>query len=272
MGAVVACLKHVALRVRADPLTGAVRAEPHATGMSDADRAALEWALRLGEAWGWEVVAATAGPPPSDAVLYDALAAGAGRAVRVALPADAASSAVARALARALPDADVFVCGDHSLDRGSGSMPAFLAAARDAAQALGLVSLAPADAGTVTAERRLDGGRRERLRVHAPAVLSVESGTARLRRAPLTSLVTAETVTVVEGPSVVRREPSGHVGPFRPRPRVLPGPDPSLPPRERVLALTGALSERTPPRMVTASPEEAADELVRYLRDNGYLP
>jgi electron transfer flavoprotein alpha/beta subunit len=61
-GTVVACLKHVALRVRVDPLTGDVSAEPHATGMSDADRAALEWALRLGEHWGRDVVAVTAGP------------------------------------------------------------------------------------------------------------------------------------------------------------------------------------------------------------------
>jgi electron transfer flavoprotein beta subunit len=272
-GTVVACLKHVALRVRVDPLTGDVSAEPHATGMSDADRAALEWALRLGEHWGRDVVAVTAGPAAAAGVLRTALAAGASRAVRADLPVDAASDSVAAALAAAVPDGEVWLCGDHSLDRGSGSAPAFLAAQVDAAQALGLVYLEPAGDGVLTAERRLDGARRERLRVPAPAVLSVESATARLRRAPLPALVDtrAADIAVTPAPSAVRREPAGHVRPFRPRARSLPGPDPALPARERLLVLTGALSERTPPRLVTAGPEEAADELVRFLRDTGYL-
>lgn len=272
-GTVVACLKHVALRVRVDPLTGDVSAEPHATGMSDADRAALEWALRLGEHWGSDVVAVTAGPAAAAGVLRTALAAGASRAVRADLPADAASDSVAAALAAGVPDGEVWLCGDHSLDRGSGSVPAFLAAQVDAAQALGLVYLEPAGDGVLTAERRLDGARRERLRVPAPAVLSVESATARLRRAPLPALVDTRTadIAVTPAPSGVRREPAGHVGPFRPRARSLPGPDPALPARERLLVLTGALSERTPPRLVTAGPEQAADELLRFLRDTGYL-
>ena len=58
--------------------------------------------------------------------------------------------------------------------------------------------------------------------------------------------------------------------PYRPRPKTLP-PPPGASPRDRLLALTGALSDRTPPRVVRASPEEAADELIRYLKDQGYL-
>ena len=54
-----------------------------AAGASDADQAALEWALRAAEAWGAEVLAVTAGPPAAEAVLRHALAAGAARAVRV---------------------------------------------------------------------------------------------------------------------------------------------------------------------------------------------
>jgi electron transfer flavoprotein beta subunit len=43
-------------------------------------------------------------------------------------------------------------------------------------------------------------------------------------------------------------------------------------PRTRVLALTGALVEREPPRVVTpASAAEAADELLGFLRQHGYL-
>src|SRR5581483_670425 len=128
-------------------------------------------------------------------------------------------------------------------DRGSGSVPAFLAAELGAAQALGLVSLS-ADAasdgaasdgaasdGAVLAERRLDRGARERLRVPLPAVCSVEGASARLRRAALP----------------VR------TGPFRPRARALPAPaSPSA--RERVLELTGALSHREPPQTLYLEP------------------
>ncbi len=272
-GPVAVAVKRVHLRVRVDPLSGAVTPEPHAAGMSEADAAALEWALRAGEAWGREVVAVTAGPAESADVLRTALSAGAHRAVRVDLPADAASDAVATALATAVPDAALWCCGDHSLDRGSGSVPAFLAGATGAAQALGVVRLELGRAGRLALERRLDGGRRERLQVRAPAVVSVEAGTARLRRAPLGRLVEADAAAleVLPGPGSYRRAPEGTVGPYRPRPRALPGPDPALPPRQRILALTGALTDRTPPRLVTATPDEAADELLRYLRDTGYL-
>jgi electron transfer flavoprotein beta subunit len=42
--------------------------------------------------------------------------------------------------------------------------------------------------------------------------------------------------------------------------------------RERLLALTGALVERTPPTLLhPASAGEAADALIAYLRRHGYL-
>ena len=52
---------------------------------------------------------------------------------------------------------------------------------------------------------------------------------------------------------------------------MLPGPDPSAPVTERIVALTGALSERTPPRKVVAEPDEAAEAIVEQLRAWGYL-
>jgi hypothetical protein len=52
---------------------------------------------------------------------------------------------------------------------------------------------------------------------------------------------------------------------------VLNGPDPHLPPRERLLTLSGALTVFDPPRVVVASPEEAADEILSFLGARGYL-
>lgn len=275
VGFVAAALKHVPLRTRVDPLTGAATIE--ARGASDADLAALEWALRLGGRWSFPVVAVTGGPPGADAILREAAAAGAARLVRVDLAEGASSHAVASALAPALAGAALVCCGDASLDRGSGAVPAFLAHELRAGQALGVIALESTGRGTLLATRRLDRGRRELLRVTAPAVVSVEAAGVRLRRAALPAVLAARdaavevlTASMDETPAtnrvrIVRR------GPYRPRARILPapaGPDA----RARVLSLTGALAERTPPRMLTVDPEAGADELIAYLREAGYAP
>jgi electron transfer flavoprotein beta subunit len=268
---VVACLKWVDHKPDVDPLTGAVQTDWRTSGMSDADRAALEWALRLGAAWGSPVVAMTAGPAPAGAVLAEALSVGAARAVRVDLPADAPSDVVAASIARSVRGvAHAVLCGVWSLDRGSGSVPAFLAAELGAAQALGLVSLSPSE-GSVLAERRLDRGARERLRVPLPAVCSVEGASARLRRASLPGVLaaTAAGIDVVAGTPVEGRAPV-RTGPFRPRARELPAPA-AASARERVLALTGVLTHREPPQTLVLTPGQAADALLARLEGWGYF-
>jgi len=284
------CLKWVDHRPEVDALTGAVHHDARTSGASAADLAALEWALRLATTWRSDVVAITAGAPSSEPLLREALAVGAARAARVDLAPDAPSEVVAGALAGALTTLvpaglDVVTCGAWSLDRGSGSVPAFLAAHLGAAQALGLVTMSfTAEAtGELRAERRLDGGRRERLRAPTPAVVSVEGGSARLRRAPLDGVLDARTMTIdvlaADGTGPTRRHGLGpargsravRTRPFRPRARVLLAPSPELSARERVLALTGALSQRTPPQRLVLGAPEAADKLLGQLREWGYL-
>ena len=271
---VVACLKWVDRRAGADPLTGEVRTDPRTSGASAADDAALEWALRFGEARGEPVVAVTAGAAAADAVLHGALAAGAASAVRAELAPDRPSAEVATALVAALRAVDVapslVLCGVWSLDRGSGSVPAFLAAELGCAQALGLVTLEVGD-GPILAERRLDRGWRERVRVPRPAVCSVEAASARLRRASLPGVLrgAASAVTVVRsgrpgpplGPAVLR--------PYRPRARELPAPAAAAA-RERILALTGILTDRDPPQTLVLDPPAAADALLAKLEVWGY--
>lgn len=277
-------MKWVPLHVEVDPITGSVDADARFAGASAADRAALEWGLSLAEATGGQVVVATAGPADAESVLRDALACGARRAVRVDAPPGAASDVVAGVLAGALGVADLTFAGDHSLDRGSGSVPGFLAAELGCAQALGLVrvELDPGDGGagtdggsvTVRATRRLDHGRREVLRVTGPAVLSFEGGTAELRRAPLAAVLAARSTPIEVVPWSGGAEPRVRItrrAPYRPRPRALPAPAADLTPRERVLSLTGALVERTPPQTVVADTDEAATLILDQLRAWGYL-
>jgi electron transfer flavoprotein beta subunit len=263
-------LKRVDLRPVVDPLTGAITADEHG-GMSAADECALELALRQAERGGTGVLAVSAGGPAAELVLRQAVEAGAVRAVHIELPFEAPSAAVAEALAAHVEGCSWVWCGVHSLDRGSGSVPAFVAGHLGAVQALGVASVVPEEAGALVVERRLDGGRREVLRVDAPAVISVEAGVARLRRAPLASAIAARRAVIERRHVTVPEQSPTRRRAYRPRARVLLGPDPSLPPRERAAALAGVHSQRRAPRVVCADSEEAVDELLSFLRDRSYV-
>lgn len=249
------------------------------SGVSAADEAALEVALTIadhadaaGTAETSEVRVLCLGPASADDVLRDALAAGATSAVRVDASTELDSHVVAVALAEHLGDQDLVVCGDYSLDRGTGSVPAFLADELSSAQALGLLEVrVPAD-GTSTALRvirRLDGGRREILDVVPPAVLSVEGSAASLRRASLAASLAARTAPIetVRGPH--GRLPEAEVHPYRPRARVLPAPAGGSLDRVRQILDVGGSDVHA--ELLTLDPPAAAAKILEQLRDWGYL-
>ena len=288
MTVIVAALGWSWRETEVDPLTGAVRADRRDRGPTQSELAALEHALRLAERWDAQVVAATVGPPEADAMLRDALAAGAAQGLRVepaswtAAPRPAglvggeqeAAAALAAALRHHYGMPALVLCGDRTADRATGSFPAFLAASLSAAQALGCVQLKPAEDRALLVHRRLDGGRREVLIVRPPAVVSVEAAGVRLRRAGLLATLASEkaAITVAATPAAAAPRRIRVLGahPYRPRPRELAGPSGSA--LHRTLELTGALVERTPPTVLgPLSPGPAADELLGYLRRHGYL-
>ena len=288
MTVIVAALSWSWRETEIHPLTGAVSADRRDRGPGQSELAALEHALRLGQRQGIRVVAATVGPAEANAMLRDALAAGAADALRVepatwtAGPRPAglvggeqeSAGALAAALREHYGVPDLVLCGDRSADRATGSFPAFLAASLGAAQALGVVRIEPLDDGVLRVHRRLDGGRREVLLVRRPAVVSVEAAGVRLRRAALpATLASAEaTITVARlaAAAATRRIRVLGTHPYRPRPHELPAPSGTA--LRRMLELTGALMERTPPTVIGPHPPgQAADELLAYLRRHGYL-
>lgn len=261
-------------RVEVDPLTGALGGGHR--GESPAEHAALEHALRLAERTGGRVHAITAGPAEAEEGLREALAAGAHHATRVDLDtpleptALAHNGSTAEALAAALPESDLVLCGDRSTDGGTGATPAFLAAHLGAAQALGVVHL-ELDGQRVLAHRRLDRGAREVLRLPSRAVVSVEGG-LRLRRASLPAFLAAQEAEIEVVPSTPEASGADVASsrPRRPRAREYPPPGGESA-HNRVLELTGALVDRTPPTVVgPLDPAEAADELLAYLERHGY--
>lgn len=287
-------------------------------GISAADAAALEWALRIGEAGhstgsSLDVIAITVGPPEAEAALRDALACGAAAAIRVStgdasgdgpgLTSEQVAALIVAACQRAGHVPGTVVCGDYSLDRGTGSVPAYLADLLGAEQALGLIGLEigleiPGDA--ITATRRLDGGRRERLAISppgtAPAVLSVEGGTATLRRAPLAAALRAKqaAITVLDPaglvsgallPGALLPGTLGHDAqvtrrPYRPRARELAAPvgAQAIDRVQAVLGVAGAAgtsgaaggaSDHRSTEVL--EPAAAADRIIDALRAWGYL-
>lgn len=248
------------------------------SGVSAADEAALEVALGIADradatsgAPPSEVTVICLGPPSADDVLREAMAAGATAAIRVDASTELDSQVVAVALAEHLGDRDLVVCGDYSLDRGTGSVPAFLADELSMAQALGLleVGLDRDDAGALRVVRRLDGGRREILDVTPPAVLSVEGSAASLRRASLAASLAARTapVVMVRGPH--GRLPEAEIHPYRPRARVLPAPTGGSLDRVRQILDVGGSDIHA--ELVTLDAPAAASKIIDQLRSWGYL-
>ncbi len=270
-------MKWVSLRPDIDALTGAVHIDDRWSGPSLADQAALEIALRMGEARNTSVHVVTVGPPSADTMLRDALAVGATSATRIecATSGQPTSASVAAALANEIGrlNPSMVLCGDWSLDRGSGSVPPFLAAELDIGQACGLIAILDEPNQPLRAQRRLDGGRREHLQINGPAVLSVEGAVATLRRASLAATLAAQrtviTVTNPNQPLATEATPQ-RSGPFRPRARVLDGPSTSETPRARIETLTGALANRNPPRKLVVDPETAATAILTQLHAWGY--
>ncbi|UDY37761.1 mycofactocin-associated electron transfer flavoprotein beta subunit [Dermatobacter hominis] len=277
---VAACTKWVDLRPEVDPVHGTVVATGRGGGFSAADHSAVEVALRLADAWDGEVVVICAGPVEAEDGLRELLAAGASRAVRIDVG-DAhgdelgvhTGEGAAAQLGPVLRElrAEVVVCGDVSTDLGSGTVPAYLAHHLDAAQALGLLSVEVGERGRVRAVRRLDGGRREVLDVAAPAVLSVEGAVAELRRAPLSAALAARDAAVdVRMARPARAGDPPRLRPWRPPARAVapPAGEHAL---DRVVQLTGALVDRTPPRTLELEPAAAAEAILEQLRTWGYL-
>lgn len=266
---IVVCLKYV--------FQASEPGDARFAGMSLADHAALELALQWAAHIGGAVTAITVGPTAAESPLREALACGVTTAIRIDAPTDASSARVAAMIASVVNGAAWVWCGDYSIDNGSGSVPGFLAAALNSRQVLGVVEVAFNGAG-LTATRRLDGGRREVLDVSAPAVISVEGATARLRRASLSATRVAATAHIEVAAPTTATPPtttstSQHtVQPYRPRARALASPA-SADALDRVRSLTSTNSGvgSLVHDVETLAPTEAAARIVRALREWGYL-
>jgi electron transfer flavoprotein beta subunit len=238
---------------------------------SASDQAALEVALQRAKQLSAHVRVVSIAPVAARTHLVALCASGAHELIHIAAEGQSSSAHVAHELAQHLQDCASVWCGDYSLDRGSGSVPAFLASTLGAQQALGIVGMTPStSAHSLDLLRRLDAGRREIVRVVEPFIASVEGSLATLRRASLASTL-RPTVNIINASLVSHSALSlGDFSPFRPRPRTVKAPagETAL---DRIKAATSANSPQKHSEIVALAPEAAAQRIVEQLTEWGYL-
>ncbi|MFP5378263.1 MAG: electron transfer flavoprotein subunit beta/FixA family protein [Vicinamibacteria bacterium] len=214
--------------------------------MNEPDAYALEEGLRLREKHGGEVVVVSAGPARVQQVIREALARGADRAIHVegdALGAGDAAMAAA-ALAGAMGDEkfDLVLTGLQSDDQGHAQFGPVLAERLGMPHSTIIMEVQVQDA-SLRVKRELEGGWFQYLQMPLPALLTIQSGINQLRYATLKGIMAAKKKEI----------------------RKVAPPD-GVASRQKVRALYLPQKQKQTV-MITGSPAEAAQELVRRLRE-----
>jgi len=216
------------------------------------DEFAVEEALRLRERLGGTVTLVALGPERVVQALKDMLALGADEAVHVWDPAfaglDARGTAlVLAAAARKLPYQMIWT-GWKGVDDDQGLVPMYLA------HELGLPHVSfvigqDTQGDQVTSRREVEGGK-EILQVTLPAVFTAQKGLNEIRYAGLKGIMAVKRKVI----------PTWDAAALGLDPASLPAPG------LEVLALERP-PDRPPGRLLTGTPQEAAQELVRLLHE-----
>ncbi len=249
------CIKQVVTRetqVRINEANDWVRDQDASWELNEPDAYALEEALRLKEKHGGEVIVVSAGPARVGQVLREALARGADRAIHVQgddlARADAFGAAGALAAALGGEGVDLVLTGLQSDDQGFAQVGVILA------EKLGMphstiimeVQVDPATGSGQAAlrvKRELEGGWFQWVTMPLPAVLTIQSGINQLRYATLKGIMAAKKKEI----RAVAAEAASS--------------------KQKIVSIyVPEKSKQT--RFVDGTPQEAAKELVRLLRDD----
>jgi electron transfer flavoprotein beta subunit len=163
--------------------------------VNESDGYALEEALRLKERHGGEVIVCSMGPQRVKAVIKDALARGADRAIHVVgdeltrlapLPA-------ARVLAEAIRDEqpDLIMTGLQSDDNGYGQTGVIIAELLGLPHATIVIEL-DASGAQLRVKRELESGWYQWYEMPRPALLTIQSGISQIRYATLKGIMAAK--------------------------------------------------------------------------------
>ena len=246
------CIKQVVTRdwpLRVDDTERWVRDVDAGFEMNEPDAYALEEALRLKEQSGGEVVVCAAGPARVLQVLREALARGADRAIHVESDslATADSLKLAQALAEALraEEPDLILTGLQSDDQGFGQTGVVLAELLEIVHSTIImeVKLDSNRKNEIRVKRELEAGWFQWITIPTPALLTIQSGINQLRYATLKGIMAAK-----------KKEIRKVVA------------DSSLEPTMEISKIYVPIKSKKT-RFIEGPPSQAAEELVRILRD-----
>ena len=171
---------------------------------NESDGYALEEALRVKEAKGeGEVVVCTLGPQSAKAVIKDALARGADRAIHVVSdqPNKLSPYQIAKAIADAIRDekADVVFAGLQSDDASYGQTGVVLAELLGIPHATIVIEVDRESLGeTLRVKRELESGWYQWFTYKLPALLTIQSGISQIRYASLKGIMAAKKKEIKE--------------------------------------------------------------------------
>jgi electron transfer flavoprotein beta subunit len=164
--------------------------------INEPDAYALEAGLQLKEKHGGEVVVLTVGPPRAAQSIREALAKGADRAIHVEEENLGRwdTLGLARLMARALEaeKPDLILTGLQSDDLGYGQTGVVLAELLGLPHATIIMQVERLD-GSIRVKRELEEGWFESIEIPLPALLTIQSGIAKLRYATLMGIKKAKT-------------------------------------------------------------------------------
>jgi electron transfer flavoprotein beta subunit len=231
-----------------------IRDEDVSYEMNEPDAYALEEALRIREKHGGEVVVCSAGPARVQQVLREALARGADRALHVEDDGLGAADAfvTAGALAAAMRDEgfDLVLTGLQSDDQGHAQTGAILAERLGIPHSTIIMEVqvqtppaGPGPGGAVRVKRELEGGWFQWISMPLPVLLTIQSGINQLRYATLKGIMAAKKKEI----------------------RKVPLPAGLKSAQEIVSLALPSRAKKT--QIISGSPEQAARELLRRLRE-----
>jgi len=196
---IIVCIKQVPARdstLRLNDAQTWIREADISYEINEPDAYALEAALRLKEQHGGEVVVLSAGPARAQQVIREALAKGADRAIHLEDDAFAQLDAynTARLLAAGMKGEtyDLLLTGLQSDDLGLAQTGVILAELLGVPHATIIMDVQPSE-GRVRVKRELEAGWFQMVEMPLPAVLTIQSGLAKLRYATLMGIKKAKT-------------------------------------------------------------------------------
>ncbi|MDZ4798294.1 MAG: electron transfer flavoprotein subunit beta/FixA family protein [Bryobacteraceae bacterium] len=167
--------------------------------INEPDAYALESALQLREKNGGEVIALCAGPERATTTIREALAKGADRAIHIADDGvdKLDTLGIARVLAKAVESEkpDLVLTGLQSDDLGYGQTGVVLAELLGYAHSTIIMSVEVEGSG-IRVKRELEGGWYQNIALPMPAVLTIQSGSSKLRYATLMGIKKAKSKEV----------------------------------------------------------------------------